>query len=94
MASSKAPGSILEVSGSILDPSGFDFRDFLGWLVACNRRIYLMHELLHETRRGIHLGFSFPTRSAAVRAQHIRLLPKGEPSVLNKEPFIFLFACL
>ena len=48
------PSSILELSGSILDPLGLDFRDFLGWLVACNRPIYLMHELLHETLRGIH----------------------------------------
>ena len=73
MLSWTRPSSILELSGSILDPLGLDFRDFLGWLVACNRPIYLMHELLHETLRGIHLCFSFPTCSAAVRAQHMEL---------------------
>ena len=31
---------------------------------------------------------------AAVCAQHIRRLPKGEPCVLDSYPFTFLFACL
>ena len=61
--------------GSISDLSELDFgssgRDF-GALYAC---VYILHELLHETHLGIHLGFSFPTWSAAVRAQHIELEP-------------------
>ena len=52
----------------ISDLSGLDF----GALYAC---VYILHELLHETHLGIHLGFSFPPCSAAVRAQHIRRLP-------------------
>ena len=53
---------------SISDFSGFDF----GALDAC---VYILHELLHETHLGIHLGFSFPPCSAAVRAQHMELDP-------------------
>ena len=56
--------------GSISDLSGLDF----GALYAC---VYILHELLHETHLGIHLGFSFPPCSAAVRAQHIRRPRRG-----------------
>ena len=40
------------------------------------------------------LGFSFSPCSAAARAQHIRRLPKGEPSVPNSSAFISQCACL
>ena len=36
----------------------------------------------------------FSPSGAAVCAQHIRRLPKGEPCVPDKDPFTFLFACL
>ena len=42
----------------------------------------------------IYLGFSFLPCSAAVRAQHIRRLPKGEPSVPDSYSFHPLCACL
>ena len=61
--------------GSISDLSALDFgalgADF-GALYAC---VYILHELLHETLLGMHLGFSFPPCSAAVRAQHMELEP-------------------
>ena len=73
--------------GSILAASGLDF----GLLCAC---VYMLHELLHETHLGIHLSFSFPTCSAAVRAQHIRRLPKGEQSASDREAIVHLSSCI
>ena len=41
----------------------------------------MVQELLQKTLLAVTFCFSFPLCSAAVRAQHIRRLPKGEPSV-------------
>ena len=48
----------------------------------------MVHEFLQETHIEIHSGFSFSPCSAAVRAQHIRRLPKGEPCVPDSNHFI------
>ena len=50
---------------------------FLGRTWTSCHRIDMVRAFLQETRVEIHSGFSFSPCSAAVRAQHIRRLPKG-----------------
>ena len=50
---------------------------FLGRTWTSCHRIDMVRAFLQETRIEIHSGFSFSPCSAAVRAQHIRRLPKG-----------------
>ena len=50
---------------------------FLGRTLTSCRRIYMVREFPQETHIEIRSGFSFSPCSAAVRAQHIRRLPKG-----------------
>ena len=50
------------------------------------------YKFLQETRLKIRSRFSFTPCSAAVRAQHIRRLPKGEHRVSNPGSYIHISA--
>ena len=64
-------------SGSIWGSIWGRRASFLGRTLTSCRRLYMVREFLQETHIEIRSGFSFSPCSAAVRAQHIRRLPKG-----------------
>ena len=100
MLPKRAPDSISEGSGSVRGRVGSSqsciFRGFFIPAFSSN----MVHEFLQEVHFKIHSSFSFTPCSAAVRAQHIRRLPKGEHRVSNRgsyihiSSFIYLYASI